>query len=635
MARYIQFLSALFLLACGGREVRVFVASDMDKHPGDGKVVESPAVFQDGVITLDGAGNEVVAFQAVLQARTPCPGLDAKVSDLVGPGKIDSEKNIQLMLAHYVATEDASYSWGPSGKGVLPWKGRLWPDALVPFVDPYSPRHEPVAAPFAIDPKKHKNQSVWVDVLIPKGTPAGLYKGTMEFLRDGKKFEELPIALTVRPFNLPDECHVDAFGEIYRETGEMFDSGVKFKEHPERDWPVYKRYVQMAHAHRFLATHRAENGPLPKTGSGKPADRFDEGWSSDWSLYTPYVDPILKGRLFTESEGYAGPCAGVGPTFFPAPFIEAFYGAGGLDTYLKERKGHVALPLLNTFRDNAAELRREAEARGWQNVRWFAYIMDEVDGVGDTGLARVPTEQVIRAHAAMSRIQQALDEGAGGRRINLVWTSHTDPDVWVGTGADLRDTIRWWVPNGHALNTEFFKWVAQKPGQTVWFYHSGRPAIGNHTINQTGIDLRLWGLLCRRYRVNGSFWWSMMNFAGRYDSKQFNPYEKPVYDARDTRWGNGVLFYPGMRLTMIGAKKNIQGPVSSMRMKAYRRGLQDYEYCWLADQSGQSAQVDAQLKALIPQGFSEGVKAKSATWSESVEDYEAARKQIAQMIGIK
>lgn len=635
MIRYFQFSFAFILfLATSCGETRqnpaVFIASDMEKHPGNGSVTDSADVLSSGTISLDGAGNEVVAFQAVLQADKLESNLDARVSDLVGPAKIESARNIQLLLAHYVTTSDASYSWGPSTQGALPYKGRPWPDALIPFYDPYSPKHEPVAVPFSINPKRHKNQSVWVDVFIPKGAPPGVYNGTMEFIKAGKTFFTRRIALTVRPFSLPDVSHVDAFGEIYRENGEMFDSGVKFKEHPERDWPVYRRYLQMAHAHRFLATHRAENGPLPLTPSGEPADRFDKEWAG-WSLYTPYVDPILKGTLFTEAEGYRGPCAGQGPTFFPAPFIEAFYGAGATNLYLEQRHGHFELAQLNTWRNNAAAFWREVEANGWQNVRFFAYIFDEVDGVADAGHAQPPLSSVIVSHGAMQTIQRTLDEGARGRRIQLVWTSHSDPDQWINTGADLREIIRWWAPNGHALNTNFFKFVAEKPGQTIWFYHSGRPAIGNHTINQTGVDLRLWGLLCRRYRVNGSFWWSMMNFPGRFDAPGFNPYEHPVYNAKDTRWGNGVLFYPGMRLTMTGAKKNIEGPVSSMRMKAYRRGLQDFEYCWLADQAGQASQVDALLQSLIPQAFGDAAKLKKASWSESPADYDRARRRIADL----
>ncbi|MEN6624626.1 MAG: glycoside hydrolase domain-containing protein [Candidatus Sumerlaeia bacterium] len=627
----------LVIAACGRDEppLVVFICGDMEKHTGNGPVADSADVVRGGTIRLDGACNEVVAFQAVLRAGVKQADLNARVTDLATSASSIGARNAELFLAHYAAARDASYSWGPSQSGVLPWKGELWPDALVPFNDPYSPAREPVAAPFAIDPARHRNQSVWVDLFIPKDTKAGIYTGSLEITQAGKAIKTFPIELRVHPFNLPDECHVDAFGELYRETGVMFDSGAKFKEHPEKDWPVYKRYLQMAHAHRFLATHRAENGPLPKTENGEPAVRLDQAWGNDWSLYTPYVDPVLNGTLFTEREGYYGPCMGVGPSFFPAPFVETFYGAPSLAAYLGKHNGRMDPRQLAILRDNAAAFRREAVARGWDKTRFFAYVMDEVDGVTDQG---DEIENIVRTrkfHHAMRDIQRALDDGAGEGSISLMWTSHTDPNQWIWTPADLGPFIRWWVPNGHALNPEFVNNPEIKG--TVWFYHSGRPAIGNHTINQTGIDLRLWGLLCAtETRINGSFWWSMMNFAGRHDEPEFNPYDTPVYNEKDTRWGNGVLFYPGMRLTMIGARKNIAGPVSSMRMKAYRRGLQDYEYYWLVKTVADDASLRTswkRLHELIPVAFSHAAGRKSAAWSEKPADYEKFRREMAGFIG--
>ena len=77
-----------------------------------------------------------------------------------------------------------------------------------------------------------------------------------------------------------------------------------------------------------------------------------------------------------------------------------------------------------------------------------------------------------------------------------------------------------------------------------------------------------------------------MCFAEGFQTTGFNPYDHPVYKHGETRWGNGVLFYPGSRLTMIGTLENIKGPVPSMRLKAWRNGLQLVEYCRLADTLG-------------------------------------------------
>jgi hypothetical protein len=624
----------------------VFILGDMEKPTGDEPVQSVPSFFQDGAVTLHGAGNEVVAFQILLAADLGHAeeGLDLRVSDLKSPrATLPARSTIQLFLAHYLTSANASYDWFPPGSaGALPWRGRAWPDALLPFSDPYAAEAVPVAAPFGIHPSEHRNQAVWVDVLIPKDAPAGLYHAQIELLQKGAAYRQIPLTLQVHPFNLPDASHVDAFGELYRENGVMFDSGVKFKLHPERDWPVYKRYLQMAHAHRFLATYRQESGPRPRTLAGAPADAPAAAWGRDWGLYTPYIKPILDGSLFTAKEGYRGPSLGAPPSFFPAPFIETFYGAAALRDQMNKNHGAIAPALLATWKANAAAFWAEARRQGWEKTRFFAYILDEVDGGQDEGAqAGDGASEATLFHHGMAQIQQALDAGAGAAgRIQLVWTSHADPARWAGTPADLRGTISWWIPNAHALDLDFFRPLLAgalrppgRPRPTVWFYHSGQPAIGNHTINQLGIDLRLWGLACARYGVGGSFWWSMMAFARNYDDPLFNPYDNPIYKTGDTRWGNGVLFYPGSRLKMIGCANNIAGPVSSMRMKAYRRGLQDCEYVWLARQRGRGAEAQALLEKIIPAAFSEAPKGSTpGRWSQNPADYYALRQRLADLI---
>lgn len=620
-------------------EPRVYIVGDMEKHSGGQSVEDAPAFLEGETITLHGAGNEVIAFQVVLQAYRDEDDLSVRVGELSGPGApLEPRRHIRLFRAHYIKPQDASYSWGGThGRaGVLRWRNLHWPDALIPFHDPYSTESLRVGYPFAIDPRDHRNQAVWVDVWIPRGTAPGEYTGRLEVLQATRVIRAYDVRLAVHPFDLPDEAHVDAFGELYREEGVMFDSGVKFKQAPEQDWPIYTRYVQMAHAHRFLALHRPESGPLPLRPDGEPADRHHHAWSDDWSLYEPYMQHIYTGDLFTSQHGYDGPRAGAPPSFMPAPFIEAFFGAPDFAAYLEEHKGEMGADLLRTWEANARAFWKLVTRRGWQDRRYFAYILDEVDGPEDHGDINDPDNRLSTwyvFHKAMADIQAALDRGTGGRHIHLLWTSHSDPSVWVGTRSDLTDTIRWWVPKAHALNLEFFRPIADDPGQTVWFYHSGHPSIGNHTINQLGIDLRIWGLTCWRYDIQGSFWWSMMNFPQRYDDRDFVPYERPIYKFGETRWGNGVLFYPGARLEQIGAARGIAGPIPSMRMKAYRRGLQDYEYLWLAARAGQRATVDAWVAELIPAALGEapGRRARGK-WSSRPEDYYALRRKLAELI---
>jgi hypothetical protein len=637
--RFLFMVLLLFLIVarCPGMP-GLYILGDLDKPTGDQNLINSPSLVHDGTIHLDSAGNEVVAFQAILQADRREDQLRVELSDLKGPAMLRVNHEIHAFLAHYIQAIDAGYSWGPGSKGVLPWRHRKWPDVLVPFSDPYSENMREIIRMIRIDPRRHRNQSVWFDVFIPRDSPPGRYIGNLHVYQRDQIIHNLPVVLQVHGFNLPDTTSTDAWTQIYRESGIMFDTGIKFRDHPDAFWEIYKRYIQLAHAHRIVATMRAGEGPSPARPDGQPANRSHHPWQGGWQLYSPWVDTILKGSLFEQEAGYYGPCMGKGPSFYPAPFIESFYGFTSLQDHLARHDRDISLELRNIWKANASDFYQEIKRRDWEDIRFLAYIFDEVDSPRDTGEEEaftVDPEQIIDTYRAAVQVQEALDEGTGGKRIiQLMWTTHADLEArgLVG-GIELRNSLSWFAPNAHALNLGFYDGKTRHPAGKLWFYHSGHPATGNHTINQLGIDMCLWGLLCRRYPVDGAFMWSGMFFAEDYRSAGFNPYDHPVYKYGETRWGNGVLFYPGSRLKMIGTLDNIKGPVPGMRMKAWRSGLQLVEYCRLADTAGAEDEVNRLLKDLIPSAFSEAdLMTGRASWRKNPNEYYRLKEALISLI---
>jgi hypothetical protein len=115
-------------------------------------------------------------------------------------------------------------------------------------------------------------------------------------------------------------------------------------------------------------------------------------------------------------------------------------------------------------------------SRGWGDRRYFAYIVDEPGAVD------------ARGQENLKKLQDAMDAGAGPGRINLMWTSHTNPaSLAKDPHTDLRGIIRWWSPNGQACDPRFLA-DRVKAGETVWFYHHGHPANGVHAVNATGVS---------------------------------------------------------------------------------------------------------------------------------------------------
>ena len=119
------------------------------------------------------------------------------VSDLVGPGTI-AKSNIRTFRHHYVPVTTKSqfpnngwYSPNPPGD---------WADAIVPSTVPGGTYQ---SFPFSVP--AGKNQPVYVEVYIPKGTTAGTYTGTITVTSTGQSAITVPLTLMVWGFTLPDK----------------------------------------------------------------------------------------------------------------------------------------------------------------------------------------------------------------------------------------------------------------------------------------------------------------------------------------------------------------------------------------------------------------------------------------------
>lgn len=575
---------AALLLAggLGGRAappggLRLTGLGDCERVERDGAVPSSPSFWDPrGVLRLHGAQNEVLGAQLVLSAATRAVrGVEVEVSDLAGPGVLPARGTVELFRELFQFVENGDWSWGPPSR-MLPSR-RFWPDVLVPLTDPWSGRA--AGAPF--DVPAGTNQVVFLDVTVPRNAAPGLYKGTIRVRAAGEEARVARLELTVHPFALPDETHVDAYAEIY---GHLYrQHGAEHRRGAAAWKRLATRVHQLAHRHRMVVAERHGEGPVFGAGSA---------WAE-------FYGPLLDGSLFTAARGYSGPGEGTPVAVFPAPFRQAFDG----------RAPDFDADALGAYARTAREFRALARAKGWSATRFFAYVVDEA-----------PTDARTRENER--RLQQALDEGAAPEGLPLLWTSHENPAGFASDPArDRRGLTRWWVPNGGACDPAFLAPRVAR-GERVWFYHHGHPAVGVHGVNATGVELRTWGVICWRYGLHGSFWWA----ADFGDPDR--PLEVPNYKKGETRWGNGVLFYPGARLPDLGLPA-VDGPLPSLRMKAWRRGLQDFEYAWLLARGGRKAEADALVRRVVPVALTEAAVAGLPPWSERPEDWYRLRADLA------
>src|SRR6185295_4120958 len=108
----------------------------------------------------------------------------------------------------------------------------------------------------------------------------------------------------------------------------------------------------------------------------------------------------------------------------------------------------------------------------------------------------------------------------------------------------------------------------------------------------------------RRYGLTGLLYWTMVFWP------ESDPWLNPLSFKQQFN-GEGVLFYPG-------ADAGIDGPVASMRLKALRDGLEDYEYLVLAGDAGR------EKAAAIASGWTK--------WETDPARLAAAREELAAII---
>ena len=97
--------------------------------------------------------------------------------------------------------------------------------------------------------------------------------------------------------------------------------------------------------------------------------------------------------------------------------------------------------------------------------------------------------------------------------------------------------------------------------------------------------------------------------------------------------GDGLLIYPGRDFIFPAEDRGIDGPLPSIRLKNWRRGIQDVEYLVLARQAGEGTLADQVIDTLVPRalddnGLSGG---ESVPWEEDGEIWLQQRRRLADL----
>jgi hypothetical protein len=173
-------------------------------------------------VHLYAARGEYESFQVIVRAAPAAlTNVNVSAPELDGSLETIPATSFTLYREHYVHISDSSPDWGGRNRPLPPgW----YPDALIPFVDPVTGQDLAGArfdaVPFDLPP--NQNQPIWVDLLVPRSTPAGDYQGQFTVTSD-QGDATVDLLLTVWAFALPHQPFLKScFGteESYRVKGD-------------------------------------------------------------------------------------------------------------------------------------------------------------------------------------------------------------------------------------------------------------------------------------------------------------------------------------------------------------------------------------------------------------------------------
>ena len=523
-------------------------------------------------VALAAARNEWESFQIFLRSDSPVNGVNVEPGDLQGPGGslIRASAAVLYRQHQHELTRPTNRNDG--------FKPGWYPDALIPF------RHPVTGAPlagarFAAVPftlPANETHGFWVDLLVPADAKPGEYRGTYRVVASGRDVAQIGVKLTVWDFALPRVATLQtAFGSPAERMRGYYAQRAKAGTEPEpKNWPALDAQVaDEVSRHRVNAT--------PPAGLLAPRKESDGTFlfpTAQVEALRTFVDTYQVNALQTPH---------------PRSAVQ--------DPETEREKLHA---WLRSFDRMAAELKRP-------NVILFTYLKDEPN-----------TEEDYRYVQKWGR---AVREAKSVVKVMVVEQPWTEPGK---RGADrnwgeLFGAVDIWCPL-FSLHRQEDAAKRQALGETIWTYTAlcqGPPSPWWH-IDFPLLNYRVPTWMAWRDRMKGLLYWGGMCYWTKVEDPWLQAPHfvgKGVFQQGQTGLvyhGEGSLVYPARAV-------GYDGIVPSIRLKALRDGIEDYEYLAMLERAGRRAEAEKIVRSLTESFFK---------WEKDAAAYARAREQLAAMI---
>lgn len=586
-------------------------------------------------IKIFGGRNEVVNFNLVLEAATQvATNVQVSFNTLTGPaGQIIHStatsgngvfswvgRPIELFYIRYLQIKGLSllgyelYDERHIPERLRrPWSGNGTPDGGTTWTD--RPDHDcyypDIAVPLELVPQftitAGHNQSIWADIYIPKTAASGIYTGQVTVKENGFPDHIVPVQLRVNNFTLPDTptCKTMLYysGENVNDRflGHDYASGGEVS----RAKIIQDRYFLLAHRHKISLI-----GDTSNIEGDTAADRPG-----------PYFAARLQGTFFTAANGYDGPGVNVGNNVYSVKTYGGWAGSWGANETAMRNHSDA---WVTWFETNAP------------TTDYFLYLIDE-----SSNYAQIETW-----------CQWLVNNPGTGQRLNSLATLPL-----TAAAASVPDLTIPCTTFGVGIASDWQPLVTQYTNDSrkrYYQYNGERPAQGSFMTDDDGVALRVNAWAQYKEHINRWFYWESTYYtdyqggSGKMNLFQsahtFGSFTSTDSIKGETGWnysnGDGVLFYPGTDTVFPADSYGVDGPFASLRLKQWRRGIEDHDYLTMASQVNPS-QVQAIVQSVIPKVLWEyGVTdvndptwvLTDISWSTDPDVWEAAREQLAQLL---
>ena len=540
-------------------------------------------------IRLFAMRNETVALQIVVEADDDAlGGVTVDLDTLAAPageaianatGATDPTRfvgrPIERFVEHFLTI--ARPSGGKTPRESIGWTAgsgpsrSAWtgrvPDALIPI------EVAPPWAPYPMHVAPHSNAIVWIDVTTSKTQGPGVYTGVVVVKSGARQLAALPIELRVEDVVLPDRLARTMLFYDRAELDRRIGGGDAVEEHL---W-------MLLHRHRIAPMHSV------KTVSG-----------------VEHQLPALDGSEYSAAHGYEGPAIGVGD------------GVLAIGAY-----GSLGAPSEGGLATVSAIADRLASGGALESTDVFVYAIDE------------------ECDSSYGRDWKALLSGstnASTKRVRVGWTCSEDP---ARQPVDVPMVLGPLEPSRIS--------AAHAAGKEVWLYNGERPFEGTFLTDSEAISPRVNAWIGAMFGVGRWFYWESTFW---YDDNRgghgaYDPFAQAEtfhndgtsaarprrgQDEGDYAMGDGVLVYPGRQVDGFEEHSiGMRGVIASIRLKNWRRGIEDAGYYELA-RGADAAKADAIARALVPRALGEASAGEAPSYGASGKSFFDARRALLALI---